>query len=155
MPEINIEAETPAAAPELAERSAPDVVEAATVVAEAAVTEPREAIESPEDRLIDTLTASQQDAIDSVETASSAVAEGIGLAHRAFADFIAERVRQDLATQRALIGSRSIEEARSISFAHLRTTVDQYGREVSRMMRLGTVVAQRSLERPRPTIRKA
>lgn len=114
-----------------------------------------ETIESPQDRLIDSVTASQQEAIDSVESAGTAVVEGLGLAHRAFADFVAERIRQDLATQRALLGSRSLEEARTIGFAHLRTTVDQYGREVSRMVQLGTTVTRRSLERPRLALRGA
>jgi len=111
--------------------------------------EEREMIESPQDRLIDSVTASQQEVIDSVESAGTAVVEGLGLAHRAFADFVAERIRQDFATQRALLRSRSLEEARTIGFAHVRTTVDQYGDEVSRMVRLGTTVARRSLERPR------
>lgn len=107
-----------------------------------------EAIESPQDRLIDSVTAHQQEAIDTVESAGNAVVEGLGLAQRAFADFVAERIRQDFATQRALLGSRSLAEARTIGFAHLRTTVDQYGAEVFRMVRLGTSVTRRSLERP-------
>ena len=90
--------------------------------------EEREMIELPQDRLIDSVTASQQEVIDSVELAGTAVVEGLGLAHRAFADFVAERIRQDFATQRALLRSRSLEEARTIGFAHVRTTVDQYGR---------------------------
>ena len=113
----------------------------------------REAIESPHDRLIDSVTASQQQAIDSVESAGTALVEGLGLVHRAVADFVAERLRQDLETQRALLQSRSLGEARTIGFAHVRTTVDQYGREMSRMVRLGSTVARRSIERPRAAIR--
>lgn len=114
-------------------------------------TEPahRTRIESPQDRLIDTVTASQQEAIDSVESAGAALVEGMGLARQALADFLAARLRQDLATQRALLRSRSLGEAQSVGFAHVRTTVDQYGREMARMMQLGTTVARRSLDRPR------
>lgn len=110
-----------------------------------------EAIESPQDRLIDSVTASQQEAIDSVESAGTAAIEGIGLAQRALSDFVVERLRQDLETQRALLRCRNLGEVREVGFTHLRTAVDQYGREVSRMVRLGTVVAQRSLDRPRLT----
>jgi hypothetical protein len=115
--------------------------------------EAREIIESAQDRLIDSVTASQQEAIDSVESARNAMVDGLGLAQRALADFVTERLRQDLATQRALLASRSLDEARAIGFAHLRTTVDQYGRGMSGMVRLGTAVARRSLERPRFAIR--
>ena len=114
-----------------------------------AVFVPREVIESPQDRLIDSVTASQQDAIDSVESAGKAAAEGLGLARQAFGHFIAERLRQDLATQRALLGCRSLAVARALGFAHVRTAVDQYGREAARMYGIGTGVARRSLERPR------
>lgn len=113
----------------------------------------REAIESAQDRLIDSVTASQQEAIDSVESAGAALVEGLGLVQRAMADFVTERLRQDMETQRALLRSRSLGEARTIGFAHVRTTVDQYGREMSRMARLGSTVARRSLERPRGAAR--
>ena len=74
---------------------------------------PREEIESPQDRLIDSVTASQQEAIDTVESAGKAAVEGVGLAQRAFADFVAERIRQDFATQRALLAAAArLEEVR-------------------------------------------
>ena len=110
---------------------------------------PREDIESPQDRLIDSVTATHQEAIDTVESAGKAAAEGVGIAHRAFTDFVAERIRQDLATRRALLECRTLDDVRALGFAHYRTAVDQYGREMSRMLQLGTTVARRSLERPR------
>lgn len=111
----------------------------------------REEIESPQDRLIDTVTASQQEAIDSAESAGTALVEGMGLMNRALADFVSERVHQGFETQQALLRCRSFREARTIGFAHVHATVDQYGHAMSRMVRLGTTVAQRSLERPRHT----
>ena len=118
-------------------------------MADAITGTPRDMIESPQDRLIDSMTATQQDAIDSVESVRNAAVEGLGLAQRALSDFVVERLRRDLETQRALFGCRSIGEARAIGFTHLRTAVDQYGREMSRMVQLGNGVARRSLERPR------
>jgi len=110
---------------------------------------PREAIESPEDRLIDSVTASQQEALDTVEQAGNAAVAGVGLLQRAMADFVGERLRQDLETQRALLACRSLAEVRTVGFAHWRTAADQYGRELSHMAGLGAEVARQSLARPR------
>jgi hypothetical protein len=108
----------------------------------------REAIEAPHDRLIDTVTGTQQNALEGVEAARIALVEGAGLAQRAFAEFFAERLRQNLETRRALVHSRTLEEAGAVGFAHARTAFDQYGRELSRVLRLGTAMTRRSRARP-------
>lgn len=130
------------------------ITEPAAELASASTFAPEE-IESPQDRLIDSVTASQQEVIDSAESAGTALVEGLGLVQLAMSDFLADRVRQSFETQRALLGSRSLDEARSIGFAHVHATVDQYGRAVSRMVRLGTTVTRRSLDRPHGAQRRA
>ena len=106
-------------------------------------------IESPQDRLIDTVTAVEQEAIDTFESAGQAVIEGIGLAQQEIAEFIAERIRQDLDTQQAYLRCRSLDELREINVRFLRTALGQYGGEASRLFKIGGQVAARSFERLR------
>jgi hypothetical protein len=106
-------------------------------------------IQSVQDRLIDSVTAAEQEAIESFESAGQAVVEGFGRAQREIADFIAERIRQDLDTQQAYLRCRSFDELREINIRFVRTAVDQYGGEASRLFKLGGEVAARSLERIR------
>ncbi|HVH02876.1 MAG TPA: phasin family protein [Amaricoccus sp.] len=98
-----------------------------------------EAIESTQDRLIDTVTAGQQEAIETIESASQAVLEAFTRARAEISDFVAERIRQDLDTQQAFLRCRNFDEVRDVQVQYLRTALDQYGGEV----------AARSLDRPR------
>jgi hypothetical protein len=107
-------------------------------------------IQSVQDRLIDSVTAAEQEAIDSFESASQAMVEGLGRAQLEIADFIAERIRQDLDTQQAYLRCRSLDELRAINIRFVRTALDQYGGEASRLFKLGSEVAARSFERMRP-----
>jgi hypothetical protein len=115
----------------------------------AAPADPASEIESPQDRLIDTVTAAEQEVIETFESAGQAMVEGIGLAQQEIADFITERIRQDLDTQQAYLRCRSLDELREINVRFLRTALDQYGDEASRLFRIGSDVAARSFERLR------
>ncbi len=126
-----------------------------TDIATETVLPPLQAIESPHDRLIDTVTAQQQEVIAGVESAGTATVAGIGVAHLIFTDFVRERMREDLETQRAILRCRTPDEVRAVGFAHLRTAVDQYGRQVARMYGLGTTLARHGLDRPRLIVRGA
>ena len=108
-----------------------------------------DAIESLQDRLIDTVTVSQQEALETIESASSAVLEALSRAQAEISDFVAERIRQDLDTQQAFLRCRSLDEVRDVQFNFLRTALDQYGGEAAKLVRLGGEVAARSLDRPR------
>ena len=113
------------------------------------------AIESPQDRLIDTVTATQQEALESAESAGAAFVEGIGRMNLVLADLVNERVQQGIETQLALLRCRSLREARTIGFNHVHATVDQYGHAMSRIAELGTSVTRHSLERPHHPVRRA
>jgi hypothetical protein len=117
-------------------------------MADTAYDSPELEIQSPEDRLIDAVTAGQQEAIDSVESAGNAVLEGIGLAQETLADLVTERIREGLDTQAALLRCRSLDELQAINLRYFRTAVDQYGRGASRMFRLGSAVTAHSLTQP-------
>ena len=108
-----------------------------------------ELIESVQDRLIDTVTATQQEAIETIELASQAMLEMFSIARVEIADFVAERIRQDLDAQQAFLRCRSLDEVRDLQVQFVRTALDQYGGEAAKLMRLGGEVATRTLERAR------
>jgi hypothetical protein len=108
-----------------------------------------EPIESLQDRLIDTVTIGQQDAIESIESAGHAMFEMITRAQAEITDFVAERIRQDLDAQQAFLRCRSLDEVRDVQVNFLRTALDQYGGEAAKLMRLGGEVAAKGLERGR------
>ena len=110
--------------------------------------EPREAIESIQDRLIDRVTSEQQEVLEAMQSTGEAVLEGVNSTRRSIADFLAERIRQDLDAQAALLRCRSMGEVREVQGRFLRTAVDQYAGEASRLLQLGREVAARSLARP-------
>ncbi len=105
------------------------------------------AIESLQDRMIDDVTASQQDAIETLDTAGHVVFEGIRRTRQEISDFLVERIRQDLDTQQAMLRCRSVDEFRDLQARFLRTALDQYGGEASRLFSLGGELLARSLER--------
>jgi hypothetical protein len=111
--------------------------------------EAAEAIESLQDRLIDTVTAGQQEAIETIESAGNAVFEALSRAQTEITEFVAERIRQDLDAQQALLRCRSLGEVREVQVSFLRTALDQYGGEAAKLVRLGGEVAAKSLERAR------
>jgi hypothetical protein len=104
-------------------------------------------IQSPGDRLIDTVTLNQQEAIDGVEAAGHALACGLEAAQREIADFVSERIRQDLDTQHALLLCRTLHEVQQVQFDFLRRAVGQYGGEATRLLQIGGRIAARSLDR--------
>jgi hypothetical protein len=106
-------------------------------------------LRSLQDRLIDTITIRQQDAFDSVEIAGQAVVAGVAIAGREFVDYLSQRVRVDLDTRQALLRCRSFEEVREVQGRYLRDAVKLFGDEAARLMRLGTELATRSIDRAR------
>lgn len=129
------------------ETTIPPIDEPEAKAAEA--TADTDAIESLQDRLIDTVTVGQQEALETIESASSAVFEALSRAQAEISDFVAERIRQDLDTQQAFLRCRSLDEVRDVQFNFLRTALDQYGGEAAKLVRLGGEVAAKSLDRPR------
>jgi hypothetical protein len=107
-------------------------------------------LRSVQDRLIDTVTLQQQEALDSVEATGQAVVAGIEIAQREFAAYLSERVRRDLDASQALLRCRSVDELCRLQADYLRVAVGQFSDEAARLMRLGTEITTWSLERVRP-----
>ena len=102
-----------------------------------------------QDALIDSVTASQQEALETMEAASHAMFEGLSQVQREIADFVAERIRQDMETQQELLRCRSLEDVRKVQARFFQTAFDQYATETTKLFKLGGDVAARSLERSR------
>jgi len=120
-------------------------VEAATAAEDVA-----EQIESVEDRLIDTVTASQQDAMETIDSTRAAVVDMLARARTEISGFVAVRIRQDLETQQELLRCRNFDELRDVQARFVRTAMDQYGSKAAQLVRMGGEVAAKSLERSRP-----
>ena len=125
------------------------VDESAAAAARQAGEDGAEPLESVQDRLIDTVTATQQEAIETIESASQAMLEMFSIARVEITDFVTERIRQDLEAQQAFLRCRSLDEVRHLQVQFVRTALDQYGGEAAKLMRLGGEVATRTLERAR------
>jgi hypothetical protein len=108
-----------------------------------------EDISSAQDVLIDTVTASQQEALETMEAAGQAVFDGLSQVHREITEFVAERIRQDIETQQEFLRCRSLEDVRKVQARFFQTAFDQYAAETTRLFKLGGEVAARSLERGR------
>jgi hypothetical protein len=110
-------------------------------------------LRSIQDRMIDAVTLHQQDALDNVELAGHALVAGVERAHRGIAEFLSQKIRDDLDTHRALLRCRSFGEMRDLQVRYLCTAVGQFGDEAVRLMQIGTdignEIASRSLERGR------
>jgi hypothetical protein len=104
-------------------------------------------IESPEDRIIDQVTLSQQHTLERVEAAGSAMLDSWERSREEITDFIAERIRQDLEAQAALMRCRNLGEVGAVQAKFIGTAVAQYGDEVQRLLDIGRRLAERSLGR--------
>ena len=124
-------------------------IEPAAQAEAATVSEPEPKVElgSAADAVADAVTATQQEALEGIETASAAVLAGMGSVQREIAGFVADRLRSDLDAQSALLRCRTFSEVHSVQTEFLRTAYDQYATEASRLVRLGGAMLTRSLDR--------
>jgi hypothetical protein len=104
-------------------------------------------VASVQDKLIDEMTASQQEALETVESASRAMFDGMARVQHELADFVAERIRQDMETQQEFLRCRTLDDVRQVQTRFFRTAFDQYAAEANKLLKLGSELAARSLER--------
>ncbi|MBP7002912.1 phasin family protein [Amaricoccus sp.] len=106
-----------------------------------------EEISSAADAVIDRVTASQQQALDTLETASATMLESVARVQRRIAEFVSDRIRQDMEAQQELLRCKSLDEVRDVQTRFFRTAVTQYSEEASRLFRMGGEAIGRSVER--------
>ncbi len=89
----------------------------------------------------------RDDALTSAGLAGSTVVEGLARAQKELADFVSERLRQDIELQTALLGSRSLEEVRELQSRFFQSAMSQYTDEAKRLVQLGSTVARQAFGR--------
>lgn len=146
---VEIEAEAPVESGAPVESEAAMPVEAVTeaveetveVIAESA---PVEEIAKPADQAIDAVTATQQETLEAIETASATMLENVTRAQRAIADFVSTRIREDLEAQQQLLRCKSFDEVRSVQSKFIKTAMEQYKSEAARLFKLGAATVTKS-----------
>jgi len=148
MPDVNNPTE-PVAEIETTRDQTPETFTDATQQVVEALGGDAEVIDTVQDRLIDTVTATQQEAIETLESAGQVFFSTVTRVQEEVAGFLAERIRQDLDTQQALLRCRTLHDVRDVQASFVRTALGQYGDEVAKLVRMGSEVAAKSLDRPR------
>ena len=137
------------AATEKASRAVSDATAERIRAAEAAVAKFQEQTEErlrAAEAATANLAAAQQRGIQSAERAGSTVMEGFARAQKQIADFVTERLRHDIDAQTALLRCRSLEDVHDVQQRFIKTAMDQYSAEATRMVKLSGDVASRALE---------
>ena len=81
--------------------------------------------------------ASTEQALHVMGAAGTAMFKGLSRAQREISDFLAERVRQDVETQGALLRCRSFDDVRDVQAQFLKIAMDQYAAEATKLMQIG------------------
>ena len=90
------------------------------------------------------ITTAQQETLHNVEAAGAAMLEGLTKVQTEIADFITERIRQDVETQAEMLRCRTLDDVRDLQTRFFRTAVDQYAAEVNRLMKINTDTMERA-----------
>jgi hypothetical protein len=93
------------------------------------------------------VSSAQRNALAGAGAAGSMMMEGMAQAQKGVTDFVSARIRNDIDTQRALLGCRSLEDVRDVQSRFFRNAMTQYSEELARLMKLGSEVTQRALDR--------
>lgn len=104
-------------------------------------------IARPADKVIDTVTLTQQEALQAMEVASTTLFTGLNEMQREVADFVAKRIREDMETQQDLLRCRNLDDVREVQSRFFRTAMDQYSAETTRLMQLATETMQKPFAR--------
>jgi hypothetical protein len=90
----------------------------------------------------------QHEVLETMSSTADAMFDGMTKLNREIAEFVSERIRQDIETQQQLLRCRSFDEVASVQTRFLQTAMDQYSHKAQKLMRLGTEVLERSIARP-------
>jgi len=99
------------------------------------------------DAVIDTVTITQQQALETIEAAGVAVLAGLSSLQREMADFVTARICTDMETRCALLRCATLGEVRALQARRFASTLDQYAAQAARLMTLGVATMAKSLNR--------
>lgn len=119
------------AAPSTTSRSTPDPDDTAEIA-------------SAVDTITDTVVVTQQDVLQTMEAASASLVTGVSLMQREMAEFVSERLRQDMEAQQKFLRCKTLEDMRSVQSMFIKTAMDQYTQEATRLFRLGSEIMSKA-----------
>jgi hypothetical protein len=85
--------------------------------------------------------------VQATESSGRAVLDGMTKMQQEVANFVSKRIAHDLEAQQEMLGCRNFDELQEVQTRFFRTAVDHYTAETKRLMRLGSEVVQRSVNR--------
>lgn len=96
-----------------------------------------------QDWMTDLMKEMQASGFDSAARFSASWAEAMTEIGQEVLDFVSERVKEDMATQRALLSANSVSEFQKVQADFLRTAIEQYSQETSKLVQMGTDILPR------------
>jgi hypothetical protein len=115
--------------------------------AQTAADVPTEDVSSAADTAIDTVMIGHTEVVQATESSGRAVLDGMTKMQQEVANFVAKRITHDLETQQEMLRCRNFDELQDVQTRFFRTAVEHYSDETKRLMRLGSEVVQRSVNR--------
>ena len=134
-------------ASEAAERTSQVVAEMTSTATRAAADsiDPERAASISRDS-IEAVIGPQQQAIQVIERASTSMLNGLTEMQREIADFVSERIRQDLETQREMLRCRTFNDLAEVQGRFFQTAMDQCSAQARKLMRHSAQVFEHSIE---------
>jgi Phasin protein len=93
------------------------------------------------------ISAAQDETLHTMEVAGTAIVEGLSKAQKEISDFVSERIRQDIEAQSEFMRCRTFDDVREVQSKFLKTAMDQYSAEASRLMQISADLMALSLPR--------
>jgi hypothetical protein len=115
--------------------------------AQAAADVPTEDVSSAADTAIDTVMISHTEVVQATESSGRAVLDGMTKMQQEVASFVSKRITHDLEAQQEMLRCRNFDDLQEVQTRFFRTAVEHYSDETKRLMRLGSEVVQRSVNR--------
>jgi hypothetical protein len=136
--------------PEAKRRFNSDAIKAAgngKAAARAADDVPTEDVSSAADTAFDMVMIGHTEVVQATESSGRAVLDGMTKMQQEVANFVSKCIAHDLEAQQEMLGCRNFDELQEVQTRFFRTAVDHYTAETKRLMRLGSEVVQRSVNR--------
>jgi hypothetical protein len=108
---------------------------------------PTEDVSSVADTALDMVMIGHTEAVQATESSGRAVLDGMTKMQEEIASFVSKRIAHDLETQQKMLRCRNFDELQEVQTRFFRTAVDDYSAETRRLMKLGSEVVQRSVNR--------
>lgn len=105
-------------------------------------------IETVQDAVIDNVIEIQREALPTMENAGTVLFQGVSQVQQEIAQFVVtDRIRHDFETQQEILRCHTLDDLRDAQMQFVETAMDQYSAEATIVMKLGSKVMARAMER--------